>query len=217
LAGSSAEREIRDHAAARLRAMLPGARIIHELVVGGCRVDMAAVESERVTLVEIKSERDTLKRLPEQVRQFERAAHHTIVIAHERWWDRTPYANGSPRFVPSEDLRDGSGLADVWSYPEPERDPAQPWRFGAWHLSPCRFERPQPHAARLLELCWRAELAEEAFRCRIACSSRVTMPALIREMAWHMTGKEIAQAVCRQLRARAFPEADAPIIERLAA
>lgn len=215
MSGSAAEREIRDYAAGRLREMLPDARIIHELVVGGCRADLAAVQPNRVTLVEIKSERDTLKRLPEQVRQFARAAHDVVVIAHERWWDKTPYSNGNPRFVPSAELASGcdGSSAETWSYPEV----ADRYLYGRWYLSPCRFEQPQPHARRLLEMCWRPELLAEAVRHRIAASSRATMPWLIREMTWHMTGREIVEAVCRQLRQRAFPEADAPVIERIAA
>jgi hypothetical protein len=213
MSGSPAEREIRDYAADRLRQMIPGARIIHELVVGGCRADLAAVTEERVTLVEIKSERDTLKRLPEQVRQFSRAAHEVIVIAHARWWDTTPYHNGAPRFVPGKDLADGLKEACVWGYPEV----ADRYPYGAWSMQRFWSAQPEPHAARLLELCWKAELLAECSRHRIAASSRTNMMTLIRDMAWHMTGAEITRAVCRQLRMREFPEADAPIIERIAA
>lgn len=211
MAGSSSEREIRDYAAGRLREMYPGARIIHELVVRGCRADLAAVTERSVALVEIKSERDTLKRLPEQARQFSMAAHQVIVIAHERWFDKTPYNNGNPRFVPSAELRDGSGgRADIWAYPEtPDRGMYGAWRLPSWHAND-----PEPRASELLGLLWRQELLVECGRHRISCSSRSTCPYLIREMAWHMTGREIVEAVCRQLRQRHFPEADAPIIEQ---
>ena len=213
MSGSASEREIRDYAAGRLRQMIPGARIIHELVVGGCRADLAAVTDERVTLVEIKSERDTLKRLPEQVRQFNRAAHEVIVIAHERWWDAEPYDNGAPRFVPGKELADGVKATTVWGYPEvADRDP-----YGAWSMQRQWSSQPEPHAARLLELCWKSELLAECSRHRISASSRTNMMTLIRDMTWHMTGAEIARSVCRQLRNREFPEAVAPIIERIAA
>ncbi|MBO9624189.1 MAG: hypothetical protein J7500_15885 [Sphingomonas sp.] len=209
MAGSAAEREIRDYAAGRLRQMLPEARIIHELVVGGCRADLAAVEPERVTLVEIKSERDTLKRLPEQVRQFGRAAHQVVVVAHERWWDTKPYDNGSPRFAPSDELQDGAAGHGIWAYPEvAEHKP-----YGAWNMPRHWSARPEPHAARLLELCWRAELLAECHRHRIPATARSTRTTMIRDMAWLMTGREIVRAVCRQLRQREFPEADAPIVE----
>lgn len=213
MSGSAAEREIRDYAAERLRAMLPESRIIHELVVGGCRADLAAVEPERITLVEIKSERDTLKRLPEQVRQFGRASHAVIVVAHQRWFDTTPYLNGCDRFVPVKDLQDTIGAHTLWAYPEIEGRPM----YGAWSMGRYWSASPEPHAARLLELCWKDELLAECHRHRIAASSRSTCATMIRDMAWHMTGKEIAQAVCRQLRGRDFPEADTPILEAVAA
>lgn len=211
--GSAAEREIRDYAAARLRQMMPEARIIHELVVGGCRADLAAVQPDRVTLVEIKSEKDTLKRLPEQVRQFERAAHGVIVIAHERWFNTTPYNNGNGRFVPGTDLQAGSGINAVWAYPELADRPS----YGTWSLQRFWSAQPEPHAARLLELCWKDELLAECKRHRIAATSRTNMTTMIRDMALLMTGREIAQAVCRQLRMRRFPEADEPIYEERSA
>lgn len=213
MAGSSSEREIRDYAADRLRQKLPEARIIHELVVGGCRADLAAVEPERITLVEIKSERDTLKRLPQQVRHFERASHAVLVIAHARWFDTTPYHNGRDRFVPIRELSDGAGSSSIWAYPEEADRPM----YGAWAMPRYWSAQIQPHAACLLELCWKAELLSECHRHRIAASSRSNCTDMIRDMAWHMTGAEIARAVCRQLRGREFPEADAPILEAIAA
>ncbi|MDE1914683.1 MAG: hypothetical protein KGJ57_04375 [Sphingomonadales bacterium] len=213
MSGSPAEREIRDYAAGRLREMMPEARIIHELVVGGCRADLAAVQPERITLVEIKSERDTLKRLAEQVRQFGRAAHQVIVIAHERWFDTTPYNNGHPRCAPIEALAQGAESHEIWAYPELASRPL----YGAWRTQPWRASQPEPHAWRLLELLWKEELLAECRRHNIAAGSRSTCPAMMRDMAWLMTGREIARTVCRQLRARPFPEADAPIFEERAA
>lgn len=211
MAGSSAEREIRDYAAARLRQMLPDARIIHELVVGRCRADLAAVELEQITLVEIKSERDTLDRLDNQLKSFSQVG-DVIVIAHEKWFDTTPYDTGHPRHVPGPGLARHVGT-QLWSYPEvPDRK-----MYGRWTLSPWRHERAAPRSASVLALLWRTELLVEAQRHRIACGSRSTVTRLVRDMAWHMTGAEIARAVCRQLRQRRFPEADAPMIEREAA
>lgn len=211
MSGSASERAIRDYTADRLRKMMPDARVIHELVVGGCRADLAAVQPERITLVEIKSEKDTLKRLPEQLRQFTRAAHEVIVVAHERWFDTMPYKNGHPRFAPSDALSDATNghACDTWAYPED----AERRMYGRWSRMAYRQNIPEPHAHRLLELCWKDELLAECYRHRIAATSRTTVINMIRDMAWLMTGKEIAQAVCRQLRARSFPEADIPIIE----
>lgn len=208
MAGSASEREIRDYAANRLRQILPGSRIIHELVVGGCRADLAAVERERITLVEIKSQKDVLKRLDVQMRHFERAAHSVIVIAHEKWFDRTPYNTGHPRFVPSDELEKGvKDRATIWAYPEQADRPL----YGTWALPYWKLTGFQPRASEMLLLLWKSELLAEAGRHHVSCSTRSTVTHLVREMAWHMTGKEIAQAVCRQLRGRPFPEADPPI------
>lgn len=214
MSGSASERAIRDYTAGRLREMLPDARIIHELVVGGCRADLAAIEPERVTLIEIKSEKDTLGRLERQVTHFSRAAHRVVVVAHEKWFDRTPYNTGEPRFAPSDELRDWCAYpAHLWAYPEVVDRP----NYARWTLAPYFGDRPEPRAAELLGLLWRSELIDEARRHCIATSSRATVNWLIREMAWLMTGREIAGGVCRQLRQRPFPEADTPIVERQAA
>ncbi len=209
MSGSAAEREIRDHAAARLRQMMPEARIIHELVVGGCRADLAAVQPERITLVEIKSRKDTLKRLEKQVRQFGRAAHEVIVIADEKWFDTTPYNSGAPRFVPSEALQQSAPNVTVWAYPESEARP----NYSGWSIPRWWGAHAEPHAARLLEICWKDELLAECQRHRIPATGRTSRPMMIRDMALLMTGREIARAVCRQLRMRPFPEGDVPIFE----
>ena len=68
---SAAEERIRLKAETAMRAAFPEARIIHELMVlqGGCRIDLAAVEPDRLILVEVKSERDVLTRLERQREQ----------------------------------------------------------------------------------------------------------------------------------------------------
>jgi hypothetical protein len=211
MAGSSAEREIRDYAAGRLREMLPDARIIHELVVGQCRADLAAVQPDRVTLVEIKSERDTLKRLDRQVKHFTRAGHDVIVIAHERWFDTTPYQNGAPRFFPSDALVEASGghSRAVWAYPEvPER-----YLFGTWEPKRYWSEQPEPHAAELLNLMWKEEMLSECRGYGLKATARDNMMKLTRLMQLELTGRQVVRSVCRQLRQREFPEADPPITE----
>jgi hypothetical protein len=206
MAGSASERAIRDAVAAFLRRELPTARIVHELVCGGSRADLAAIERERVLLFEVKSEKDVLTRLPTQLRDFTGSAHGVVLVAHEKWFDKTPYNNGSPRLAwpHRADWRH-----DVWVYPETTPDP---YRSYQWRLP--RRTLAQPHAAALLCLLWKAELLAEAERHRIAVSGRSRVPDIIELMAWHMTGAEIARAACRQLRARPFPEADAPILEQ---
>lgn len=204
MAGSAAEREIRDAVAARLRRELPSARIIHELPVGGSRADLAAVEPSRVLLFEIKSEKDVLDRLSTQMRDYCRAAHATVLVAHRKWFDQTPYANGHARLVWPHEI---DWRCAIWAYPEPDDAfLTHHWRLPLTGLV-------QPHASSLLFLLWRDELMEEAVRHRIAFGRRERVSDLVHLMAWHMTGREIAEAVCRQLRWRHFPEAD-PVLHR---
>lgn len=205
---SAAEREIRDAAVARLHADLPSARVIHELVVGSNRADLAAVTRDRIVLFEIKSERDTLNRLEKQMQAFGRAAHATVLVAHQRWFDHAPCHDGAPRMAWPASKRVGDA---IWAYPEPELGSTVMAFQYRWTLP--RPSLQQPHAAAMLGLLWHAELMSECDRHRISCGPRTNMSSMIDQMAWLMTGREIAEAVCRQLRARPFPEADAPIVE----
>lgn len=206
--GSSAEHEIRDALVAYLHRHAPSARVVHELVVGGCRADVGAVFRDRLILFEIKSERDVLKRLEDQVKQFTAAAHDVVIVAHEKFFDTTPYQNGNRRIAWPHEAKGYYGkYPSVWAYPDP-----------TWSPHGYRWEMPrpslrQPHASTFLDLLWRDELAAECFRHRIAVTSRTSRWPMIEEMAWLLTGREIAEAVCRQLRQRSFPAADAPILE----
>lgn len=205
MTGSPAEREIRVAVVARIRRDLPRARVVHELVCGSSRADLAAVEPDRVVLFEIKSERDTLDRLENQMKAFIAASHVTVLVAHDCWFDRSRYNDGSERVVWPHPFR-GS---EIWCYPE-----QAPTNIGSgyrWNLP--RPTLRQPAARKLLGLLWRQELIAECNRHRISTARRPTMDVMIDDMAWLMTGQEIVKAVCRQLRTRPFPEADAPIVE----
>lgn len=207
MSGSPSERAIRDALVAHLRAVAPRGRIVHELVVGECRADIAVVEPERLILFEIKSERDTLDRLDRQMKTFAALSHGAVAVLHERWFDRTPYNDGKPRMA-----FDGAhGGFDVWSFPAPD---LAVYRYAsAYRWDTPRPSIRQPRAFDFLNLMWRDEMAVEAGRHRISCGPRANMAQMAEQMAYLMTGREIARAVCRQLRLRSFPEADAPISE----
>lgn len=207
--GSEAERVIRYAVADYARTHLPGARIVHELVTGGCRADVAAVQRDRLTLFEIKSERDKLDRLKRQMREFRTVSHEAVLVAHIKWFDQAPYDNGAPRISAPDEL-DHHGKHRLWCFPEtdlsqfPTNGFIYSWKFNKPDLC-------QPRALTFLHLMWRAEMLAEARRHRVDVTSRMNMWTIAQQMAWHMTGKEIAEAVCRQLRGREFPEADPPI------
>ncbi|MCX5516259.1 hypothetical protein [Kaistia algarum] len=207
--GSSAEHEIRDALVGFLHRHAPSARVVHELVVGGCRADVGAVFRDRLILFEIKSERDVLKRLDEQVRQFSAAAHDTVIVAHEKFFDTATYQNGNRRIAWPHPLQSHCGRTPyVWAYPDPQWSP-----YGhRWALP--RPSLRQPQACTFLDLLWRDELVTECFRSRISVTSRTPRWPMIEQMAWLMTGREIAEAVCRQLRQRSFPAADPAILEK---
>ena len=222
---STAEREIRDAVVARLRELVPSARIVHELNVAGQgsnRIDVAAIRPDGIVGVEIKSEKDTLKRLEEQWTVFSRCCHYVIVAAHEkhfaeyrdeRWRDDVESDSdlNHPLFFGKYGQR-----RYVWRYPRP--DDANKSRWGAsrpWQFSFAADVVPRRPLSNvdMLQMLWASELREECGRHRIAANSRATCPWMIREMAMLMTGREVRDAVCRQLRARSFAEADAPIYE----
>lgn len=217
---SQAERDIRDAVVARLRLLRPSARIIHELNVSGSgsnRIDVAAVTPIAIFGVEIKSERDTLDRLTEQWPAFTACCHVAIVAAHERHFREYRHEHLRDD-LPGELYLDhplffkiGRERDRVWRYPEPELDR---WNRGPWHI-PIRddLDARQPGAWSLLSMLWADELREECARHGLPAGRRVAMPKLITSMVWHMTGREIAEAVCRRLRSREFAAADPPMTD----
>lgn len=193
---SAAEREMRDAAAAKLRELLPGARIVHELNVAGQgsnRLDLAAIAVHGIVGVEIKSKHDTLKRLPEQVAAFRKCCHRVVVVADQKHFEGGRLKGEKwPTFT-------------VWKWPS--------LAANYWNLEPrwLDFGAPQPRASHLLAMLWVDELRVEAGRHNIAAGPSSTHSDLVHACAWNMTGQEIVLAVCRQLRARPFVEADPPV------
>jgi hypothetical protein len=119
-ARSSAESEIHEAVVARLRLLLPEARIIHELNVdeGKSRVDVAAVTRNRLVFAEIKSEKDKPDRLARQLHAFGACCHTLILAAHEKWFESPGMEQ---RFYKA---RQGSSLED-YSYKRALPSPMQ--------------------------------------------------------------------------------------------
>jgi hypothetical protein len=211
---STAEREIRDAVVARLRALRPEARIVHELNVdtGRNRIDVAAISSEELIAVEIKSERDKTNRLVEQAQAFAAVSHHLIVCAHEKHWSKASWQRDDlpPSELPALKKASIAGPGPtLWRYPEIEGG----YREGEWREPRDRFSKRQwqPHATRFLDLLWRDELFRVCRRHRIPVDSRSSRLPMIGDCAWLMTGREICRAVCAELRCRPFAEADPPV------
>lgn len=220
MSGSAEERAIRDGIVPRLRELCPDARIVHELNVdhGKCRVDIAAIQDERLTFVEIKSKKDTLDRLPEQVKVFSRACHAMIVVLDEKFFGER-YAE---RLKAAGRFSVWSGDGVIWKWPRPcsLNEPVKAWRGLEYDWQPAFFQARgavEPHAMRLLELLWAEELRDECERHRIPCNSRSARWPMIQAMVLSMNGREIRRSVCRQLRQRSFAEGDVPLVERLVA
>lgn len=207
---SADEQEIRDEVVGFCHKTLPGYRIIHELNTNGQgsrRADVAAVGTHEIVIFEIKSKKDTLTRLREQWDAFDACAHHTHVVAHRKWFSEREPRPGRLVLDPHEKLK-FLRIGKLWIYPQPEE------RYGQYRWELDRYGRGfQPRASCLLSLLWRDELAEECARHSIVAGRRATITSMIQEMCWLLKGREIAELVCRQLRARPFAEADEPIVD----
>ena len=194
---SASELKMRADVTAYLREKRPDAVILNELQVGGCRADLAMVEPQKITLFELKSERDKLDRAAEQMKAFRGHAHEAILVADAKFFDRAPYQDGRERCAW---MHEGTNGCLVWHYPQPPKDVD----LGAgglyrWQFEYIRSHQTEPKATTFLHLLWRDEMIAEAKRHNIPFKSKMAMWDISRAMAWHMTGREICEAVCRQL------------------
>ena len=94
---SEAEAEIRVPVVARLRELMPGARIIHEIqsaCQGPTRIDVLAVTRDRIAAVEVKSAKDKIDRLATQMTHMRGCAHYPIAALHRKFFEvkETPHA-----------------------------------------------------------------------------------------------------------------------------
>lgn len=207
---TGSEAEIRAAVVERMRALRPRSRIVHELNVNGQgsnRIDVAAIGKDEIIAIEIKSKNDHLKRLSTQWEEFNKVANTVIVVAHKKHFVEHPKSGdidlNHPLF-----LGDWYAMEKVWRYPRPmvNTRPFPVWDF------PRRLDRtPMPRAFDMLRLLWAEEMRTECSRHGITATTKTNRDTMARNMAWHMTGKEISEAVCRQLRIRNFAVADPAI------
>ena len=218
---SDAEIEIRTAVVDRLRELVPSGRIIHELntaSTGSRRIDVACVTPDKIYGVELKSEKDKLDRLQIQWDAFTACCHHVVVAAHRKFFvehrSRWQGSDSEPMLRLDHPLsKSWAFRIALWCHPTPEFFLDSQYEK-LWSIDMRRVAHlPEPRAAAMLDMLWRDELFHECARHGVSVARRATRSEMIREMAWHMTGKEVCHAVCRQLRARDFTEADAPIVE----
>jgi hypothetical protein len=194
---SSEELEMRAMIETWGRQRYPGARVVHELVTGGCRIDMAFIQRDHVAGVEIKSSKDVLDRLDKQIETYHRMLPEVWVCAAPRWDDHEiPYRTGR--------LWIADGKAQSWRQEK-----------GWPRQQPAIVDRTM--TVPMLHLLWQAELFSLCAHSRVSASRRDRMSLLTAALARKLTGDEIVAGVCRELRARAaFPErpaSDGPIRE----
>ncbi|SDP39832.1 hypothetical protein SAMN04488061_2851 [Filomicrobium insigne] len=198
----TAEQEIRTAAEQLARRYWPSARIVHELNVenGISRADIAVITADRLILMELKSERDTLDRLPNQIEQFTKVAHHVIVVAHRKWCDSAGWQtnNEGQPFLPQAPIFRPSAGATVWEYSEGKCKGNAPHAGCSW-----------PWTARMLNLLWNSELQRVCYVLRVATTKRPTRGAMIDDLMRLCRAPELEQAVLAQLRTRQFATDDA--------
>lgn len=204
---STEEAEVRDAVVARLRALRPGARIIHEINVAGTgsnRIDVLAVDRAEIIAVEVKSVKDKLDRLPDQIKAMRGVAHHVVSAIHEKHLVKQPdeWTRADVVGIP-ERVSKGS---TEWIYPEVARPGHWGWRW--------QDLRPAPMTAlpaTAIEMLWHEELLALCERLCLAMPKRATRGHMITGLRWGATGAQITKGICDALRARRCTEADQPI------
>jgi hypothetical protein len=164
------------------RARWPGVRVIHELVLGERRIDIAFIGERDLIGFELKSSLDRLDRLREQMKEFRRYLPECWVAAAPKW-ENAPRLKRQPNVV----LVGAGEVREVDKWPG--------WR-------PYRDELV---CSRLLELLWRDEAARIAHRTDVIPSahhSQLKMGHIKKMLARLLTGNEIIAEVCRELRSR---------------
>jgi hypothetical protein len=180
---SSEELQLRVAATEWGRKRLPGCRVIHELVCGERRADMAIVGEKDLIGIEIKSSRDKLDRLDEQLKEYGRYFPEVWLFIAPKWIGAARKLSGVNVAV----VRDGR--VEVLRPPKARK--------------PYRDELV---TARMLEWLWVEEAARIASRTQVipgpSVSTRYPTANVRKLLARLLTGNEIIREVCRELRAR---------------
>lgn len=200
---SSAEGEIREAVVDRLRELIPGCRIIHEINAAsfGNRIDVLAVGETEMAAVEIKSSKDKLDRLPDQIAAMRNVTNLVFAALHEKFLRKI----GENVYPPDE-----ARHALVWVYPRIERkghvDCGEAWDSRDRWAKPVKCLPPGA-----VWMLWRDELQSLCRGIGVRGVSKLTMEECIDHMRWNLTGEQVTRAVCETLRRRQCVEADPAI------
>lgn len=186
---SSEELAMRDHIEAWGRQRWPDARVFHELVVSECRVDIAFIRPSDLIGVEIKSSKDVLTRAERQVRVFGEHFPEFWVAIAPKWKDHP-----DKPFCYNEIVVGENGV-------EPNRFFLRAQRNGQCYST-------------MLNLIWADEARAIAGRKGCLSNKRQSLTSLLPELALRLTGAEILEEVCRELRSRSTKfKADPPVYD----
>ncbi|MBR1122151.1 hypothetical protein JQ628_11550 [Bradyrhizobium lablabi] len=185
---SSEELLMREHVEAWGRKRWPSARVFHELVAGECRIDIAFICPNDLIGVEIKSSKDVLTRLDKQARVFRDCFPEFWVAIAPKWKD----SPDKPYFHNEIVVGEEGIVPSQWHSIRPQRNKA-------------------PYNA-MLGLLWADEARAIAARKGCLSGKRTPLHTVLPELALRLTGAEILNEVCRELRGRSTKfKADEPI------
>lgn len=200
---SQDEADIRLLVVERLREMVPGCRIIHEINAEsfGNRIDVLAVGEDWMVAVEIKSKKDKLDRLPAQIEAMRKVTPSVYSAIHEKFLKQGARYQQAP---------DEARYSIAWAYPKADR--GKYYRcLGEWHEGHDWPNRPNCLPSAALGMLWARELQEECAAIGAKGVSRMNMAKATDYLRWNLTGEQLTRMICRVLRARVCVEADAPI------
>ncbi|WP_336801682.1 hypothetical protein [Kaistia sp. MMO-174] len=187
------------------RRRWPGARVVHELVVADCRIDMAFISADHLAGVEIKSSRDVMTRLDRQIETFREHLPEVWLAYAPRWLPVLGYDGGNRRL--------GSGIGHI--IVSDAVDEMIPFSATSRRGYPRKAVIDEMITSKMLNLLWRDEAFAIAQRTgAVKVNSRSSLQAMKPALARALTGGQIVREVCRSLRDRdAFWKADQPMGE----
>lgn len=200
---SKSELVLRNALEAFCRTRWPGARVVHEIVMGAGRVraDLAALDEAHIAAFEVKGAYDETVRLLHQVGMYQLCVPEVwMVVAQGHEAD----AKLIRHLLPSVGLLVGAGKSGGYHY-----DTAFDDGIG---LTVEAEAVPRPVVPEMmLEMLWAAELRDVCDRTRTATGKKPTRPGMIKALL-DLPIDTLQRETCTALRGRdALWRADAPV------